>query len=71
VFEGGVFVHKYIRLVYKRKPKNPKLTYSNPYQGHPCHIEIFLSTPSAEVARSKDLDAPSSKKAKTVQAIEA
>jgi len=47
------------------------LTPSNPYQGHPCHIEIFLSTPSAEVSRSKDLDAPSSKKAKTVQAIEA
>ena len=49
------------------------LTRSNPYQGHPCHIEIFLSTPSAEVSRSKDLDvASSSKKSKkTVQAIEA
>jgi large subunit ribosomal protein L17e len=46
---------------------------SNPYQGHPCHVEIFLSTPSSEVARSKDLDVAgsSSKKGKTVAAIEA
>jgi large subunit ribosomal protein L17e len=46
---------------------------SNPYQGHPCHIEIFLSVPSAEVARAKDLDvtASSSKKGKKVAAIEA
>lgn len=46
---------------------------SNPYQGHPCHIEIFLSTPSAEVPRAKDLDVTtkSSKKGKKVAAIEA
>lgn len=46
--------------------------HSNPYQGHPCHIEVFLSTPTAEIPRSKDLDvAGSSKKAKKVAAIEA
>jgi len=46
---------------------------SNPYQGHPCHIEIFLSTPSAEVPRAKDLDVTTttSKKGKKVAAIEA
>jgi large subunit ribosomal protein L17e len=45
---------------------------SNPYQGHPCHVEIFLSTPTAEVARSKDLDVSgSTRKAKKVAAIEA
>jgi large subunit ribosomal protein L17e len=47
------------------------LSSSNPYQGHPCHIEIFLSTPSSEVARSKDLDVAGSKKGKKIQAIEA
>jgi hypothetical protein len=44
---------------------------SNPYQGHPCHIEIFLSTPSAQVPRSDDLDVTSSKKGKKIAAIEA
>lgn len=46
-----------------------RLTRSNPYQGHPCHIEIILSTPQSEVARSKDLD--NVKTGKTVAAIEA
>ena len=29
----------------------------NPYQGHPCHVEIILSATDAEVERSKDKDA--------------
>ena len=28
----------------------------NPYQGHPCHVEIILSAGDEEVERSKDLD---------------
>lgn len=28
----------------------------NPYQGHPCHVEVILSSPGAEVPRAKDLD---------------
>lgn len=45
--------------------------FSNPYQGHPCHIEIILSVPSSEVPRAKDLDTTTSKKAETIAAIEA
>jgi large subunit ribosomal protein L17e len=51
------------------RQKEQPLTRSNPYQGHPCHIEIILSTPQSEVARSKDLD--NVKTGKTVAAIEA
>ncbi|GFZ50634.1 60S ribosomal protein L17, partial [Saitozyma sp. JCM 24511] len=65
-------------IVVNQAPKTRRRTYRahgriNPYQGHPCHIEIFLSVPSAEVARAKDLDvtASSSKKGKKVAAIEA
>ena len=29
----------------------------NPYQGHPCHIEIILTATDVEVERSKDKDA--------------
>ena len=28
----------------------------NPYQGHPCHIEIVLGVSEEEVERSKDKD---------------
>jgi Ribosomal protein L22p/L17e len=28
----------------------------NPYQGHPCHVEIILSSNDTEVERSKDKD---------------
>ena len=28
----------------------------NPYQGHPCHVEIILSASDAEVERAKDKD---------------
>jgi len=64
-------------IVVNQAPKTRRRTFRahgriNPYQGHPCHIEIILSVPSSEVARSKDLDvASSSKKGKKIQAIEA
>ena len=64
-------------IVVNQAPKTRRRTYRahgriNPYQGHPCHVEIFLSTPTAEVARSKDLDVSgSTRKAKKVAAIEA
>ena len=28
----------------------------NPYQGHPCHVEVILSASDVEVERSKDKD---------------
>ncbi len=28
----------------------------NPYQGHPCHVEIILSASDSEVERAKDKD---------------
>lgn len=61
-------------IVVQQAPKTRRRTYRahgriNPYQGHPCHIEIILSVPGAEVARSKDLD--NVKTGQTVQAIEA
>lgn len=28
----------------------------NPYQGHPCHVEIILSATDSEVERAKDKD---------------
>lgn len=28
----------------------------NPYQGHPCHVEIILSASEEQVERSKDKD---------------
>jgi large subunit ribosomal protein L17e len=61
-------------IVVQQAPKTRRRTYRahgriNPYQGHPCHIEIILSTPQSEVARAKDLD--SVKTGKTVAAIEA
>ncbi|KGB79175.2 ribosomal protein L22 [Cryptococcus deuterogattii R265] len=63
-------------IVVQQAPKTRRRTYRahgriNPYQGHPCHIEIILSVPSSEVPRAKDLDTTSSKKAETIAAIEA
>ena len=29
----------------------------NPYQGHPCHIEVILTSTEEEVERSEDKDA--------------
>lgn len=48
------------RLIYFQKTR--RRTYRahgriNPYQGHPCHVEIILSVGDEEVERSKDLDA--------------
>ncbi|KAL1413100.1 60S ribosomal protein L17 [Vanrija pseudolonga] len=62
-------------VVVQQAPKTRRRTYRahgriNPYQGHPCHIEIILSTPSSEVARAKDLDV-AAKTGQTVAAIEA
>lgn len=64
-------------IVVNQAPKTRRRTFRahgriNPYQGHPCHIEIILSVPGSEVARSKDLDVAGGKKAaKKVAAIEA
>ncbi|ORY22018.1 putative 60s ribosomal protein L17 [Naematelia encephala] len=63
-------------IVVNQAPKTRRRTYRahgriNPYQGHPCHIEIFLATPTSEVPRSSELDVTSSKKGKKVAAIEA
>jgi large subunit ribosomal protein L17e len=61
-------------------PKTRRRTYRahgriNPYQGHPCHVEVILSTPSSEVPRAKDLDGDvamtSSRKSKRTAQIEA
>jgi len=45
----------------QQAPKTRRRTYRahgriNPYQGHPCHVEIILSVGDEEVERSKDLD---------------
>ena len=44
-----------------RAQKTRRRTYRahgriNPYQGHPCHVEIILSATDAEVERAKDKD---------------
>lgn len=66
-------------IVVNQAPKTRRRTYRahgriNPYQGHPCHIEVILSTPNSEVPRAKDLDEDvtmtSSKKGKKVAEIE-
>ncbi|CCL99713.1 uncharacterized protein FIBRA_01735 [Fibroporia radiculosa] len=48
-------------IVVQQAPKTRRRTYRahgriNPYQGHPCHVEIILSASSEEVERSKDKD---------------
>ncbi|EIW67700.1 ribosomal protein L22 [Tremella mesenterica] len=66
-------------IVVQQAPKTRRRTFRahgriNPYQGHPCHIEIFLSVPSAQVPRAKDLDVSASsntRKGKKTAAIEA
>jgi large subunit ribosomal protein L17e len=32
----------------------------NPYQGHPCHVEIILAVSEEEVERSKDKEVATS-----------
>ncbi|KAI6030542.1 ribosomal protein L22/L17 [Pisolithus orientalis] len=49
-------------IVVQQAPKTRRRTYRahgriNPYQGHPCHVEIILSVSEEEVERSKDKDA--------------
>ncbi|KAH9891591.1 60S ribosomal protein L17/L23 [Cubamyces menziesii] len=48
-------------IVVQQAPKTRRRTYRahgriNPYQGHPCHVEIILSASDAEVERAKDKD---------------
>ncbi|KAF9781641.1 60S ribosomal protein L17/L23 [Thelephora terrestris] len=48
-------------IVVQQAPKTRRRTYRahgriNPYQGHPCHVEVILSVGDEEVERSKDLD---------------
>ncbi|KAF8578072.1 60S ribosomal protein L17/L23 [Ramaria rubella] len=58
----------YVRnIVVQQAPKTRRRTYRahgriNPYQGHPCHIEIILSAADSEVERSKDKDELESKR---------
>ncbi|KAI0322356.1 60S ribosomal protein L17/L23 [Amylostereum chailletii] len=49
-------------IVVQQAPKTRRRTYRahgriNPYQGHPCHVEIILAASEEEVERSKDKDA--------------
>ena len=50
----------YIRnIVVNQAPKTRRRTYRahgriNPYQGHPCHIEVVLGVSDEEVERAKD-----------------
>ncbi|KAH9922840.1 60S ribosomal protein L17/L23 [Epithele typhae] len=49
-------------IVVQQAPKTRRRTYRahgriNPYQGHPCHVEIILSATDSEVERAKDKDA--------------
>ncbi|KAI6044823.1 ribosomal protein L22/L17 [Pisolithus marmoratus] len=49
-------------IVVEQAPKTRRRTYRahgriNPYQGHPCHVEIILAVSEEEVERSKDKDA--------------
>lgn len=51
-----------ILMAYLVMQKTRRRTYRahgriNPYQGHPCHIEIILTATDVEVERSKDKDA--------------
>jgi len=44
-------------IVVNQAPKTRRRTYRahgriNPYQGHPCHIEIHLTEPAAEVPKA-------------------
>jgi len=49
-------------IVVQQAPKTRRRTYRahgriNPYQGHPCHVEVILAASEEEVERSKDKDA--------------
>lgn len=56
-----VFCDSPVRFAHSLAQKTRRRTYRahgriNPYQGHPCHVEVILSSPGAEVPRAKDLD---------------
>ncbi|CAE6434762.1 unnamed protein product [Rhizoctonia solani] len=49
-------------IVVQQAPKTRRRTYRahgriNPYQGHPCHVEIILAASEEEVERNKEKDA--------------
>ncbi|CAE6471395.1 hypothetical protein ACGC1H_005393 [Rhizoctonia solani] len=51
-------------IVVQQAPKTRRRTYRahgriNPYQGHPCHVEIILAASEEEVERNKEKDAVS------------
>ncbi|CAE6430711.1 unnamed protein product [Rhizoctonia solani] len=51
-------------IVVQQAPKTRRRTYRahgriNPYQGHPCHVEIILAGGEEEVERNKEKDAVS------------
>ncbi|THH23172.1 hypothetical protein EUX98_g8007 [Antrodiella citrinella] len=52
----------YIKAIgVQQAPKTRRRTYRahgriNPYQGHPCHVEVILSSNDVDVERSKDKD---------------
>ncbi|EJC97813.1 60S ribosomal protein L17/L23 [Fomitiporia mediterranea MF3/22] len=53
-------------IVVQQAPKTRRRTYRahgriNPYQGHPCHIEVILGASDDEVERAKDKDVVPSK----------
>jgi len=53
-------------IVVQQAPKTRRRTYRahgriNPYQGHPCHVEIILGISDEEIPRNKDKDAISLK----------
>ncbi|EIN12985.1 60S ribosomal protein L17/L23 [Punctularia strigosozonata HHB-11173 SS5] len=46
-------------IVVQQAPKTRRRTYRahgriNPYQGHPCHVEVILSATDAEVEKATD-----------------
>lgn len=47
---GSLYMQKTRRRTYRAHGR------INPYQGHPCHIEIILAATDVEVERSKDKD---------------
>ncbi|KAG8836141.1 60S ribosomal protein L17 [Serendipita sp. 400] len=49
-------------IVVNQAPKTRRRTYRahgriNPYQGHPCHVEVIVGTEEERVERNKDKDA--------------
>ena len=49
-------------IVVQQAPNTRRRTYRahgriNPYQGHPCHVEIILAAEDEPVERAKDKDA--------------